>query len=110
METIRNSYAELIVLIIIRNNLLTPEFRKNVNFADLFDTLEFDNGAVLDELFIKPVLYEGKKIDNYNEVIDTIKKESLFRGSLKYKNLFNKTSRELILNISKRLRAAKQKK
>ena len=43
METIRNSYAELILVMAIRNGLLTDGFRNGVNYADLFDTFEFEN-------------------------------------------------------------------
>lgn len=108
MEIICNSYAELIVLIIIRNNLLTPEFHENVNFADLFDTFEFENGTVLDKLFFVPILREGKKMRGYKKVINTIEKESLFRGSLEYRKLFHETSKNLVENILERLRTVKQ--
>ena len=96
----RNWYAFLILLMATRNHLLTDDFRSDVKFGDLFYT--FMNSSDLNEMFFEKVLKKGKKLRGYKEVIKTIEKQSSFMGPWEYKNLFDKTSKDLVQKLIKR--------
>ena len=96
----RNSYALLILMMAIRNRLLTDDFHRDVKFGDLFDT--FLNPSELDESFFEPVLEKGTKKRGYKVVIGKIEKESLFLGSPEYRKLFHETSKNLVQKLLKR--------
>ena len=100
----RNWYALLILLMAMRNRLLTDDFRSKVNYTDLFYT--FLNPSELDEIFFEPVLEEGKKKRGYKGVIGKIEKESLFLGSPNYRELFHETSKKLVQNLLNRYKFA----
>ena len=84
-----------------RNRLLTDDFHSNVKFGDLFYT--FMNSSDLDEMFFEKVLEKGTKKRGYKAVIETIEKQSSFIGPWEYRKLFDKTSKDLVQNLIKRI-------
>ena len=102
MEGIHNEYAKLILVMAIRYGLLSYDFHNEVNYADLFSTFTSKYNTELDVLFFAPVLGEGKEKRGYKKVIETIQKEFCFFASLKYRKLFDETSKKLVQKLLKR--------
>ena len=61
------------------------------------------NSSDLDKMFFEPVLKKGTKKRGYKKVIETIEKESFFRGSPEYRKLFDETSKDLVQKLLKRI-------